>query len=96
VRLRRTVERGICEHDQPYICAASDDGGLFPRLFRGALGNEGVSSVDSGRGHWFFFLVGGVGNGKRRCQNKTKVLSEGCHGPRSSSYVHSMSRPQTD
>ena len=39
---------------------------------------------DSGRRQWFFFWVGGIGNGKRRR-----------HGPWSSSYVHCMSRLQT-
>jgi hypothetical protein len=39
---------------------------------------------DSGRRHWFFFWVGGIGNGKRRHR-----------GPWSSSYVRCMSRPQT-
>jgi hypothetical protein len=66
------------------VLETSDDGGLFPRLLRGALGNEGVCSVDSGRRHWFLFLVGGVGNEKRRR-----------HDPWSSSYVHYMSHPQT-
>ncbi len=33
----------------------SYDGGLLPSLFRGALGNEGVSVSDSGRRQWFFF-----------------------------------------
>ncbi len=56
VRLRRTVERGLCDHDQPYICVASDDGGLLPRLFRGALGNEGVCSVGFWEGTLVLFL----------------------------------------
>ncbi len=84
VRLRHSVEREICEQAQPYICAASDDGGLLPRLFRGALGNEGVYSVGFWEGTLVLFWVGGIGNGKRRCRDQW-----------SSSYVHSMSRPQT-
>jgi hypothetical protein len=56
VRLRRAVERGFCEHAQPYIFSASDDGGLLPRLFRGALGNEGVYSVGFWEGTLVLFL----------------------------------------
>jgi hypothetical protein len=56
VRLRRTMERGLCEHDQPYICAVSDDEGLLRRLFRGALGNEGVCSVGFWEGKLVLFL----------------------------------------
>jgi hypothetical protein len=56
VRLRHSVEREICEQGQPYICAASDDGGLLPRLFRGALGNEGVYSVGFWEGTLVLFL----------------------------------------
>jgi hypothetical protein len=59
--------------------------GVFSRVCSGVLGGMRDSVVsDSGRGHWFFFWVGGIGNGKRRR-----------HGPWSSSYVHSMSLPQT-
>jgi hypothetical protein len=36
------------------------------RLFRGALGMRESAVSDSGRRHWFFFWVGGIGNGKRR------------------------------
>jgi hypothetical protein len=56
VRLRHTVERGFCEHDQPYICSTSDDGGLLPSLFRGALGIEGVCSVGFWEGTLVLFL----------------------------------------
>jgi hypothetical protein len=50
------VERGLCEHAQPYICADSDDGGLLTRLFRGALGNEGVCSVGFWEGTLALFI----------------------------------------
>ncbi len=59
-------KRGLCDHDQPYICVVSDDGGLLPCLFRGAWGMKESAVSDSGRGHWFIFWVGGIGNGKRR------------------------------
>ncbi len=55
--------------------------GVFSRVCSGVLGGMRESVVsDSGRRHWFFFWVGGIGNGKRRY-----------HGPWSSSYVHCMS-----
>ncbi len=44
----------------------SDEGGLLSSLFRGALGMRESVVSDSGRRHWFFFWVGGIGNGKRR------------------------------
>jgi hypothetical protein len=72
VRLRRAVERGLCEHAQPYICAASDDGGLLPRLFRGALGNEGVCSV----GFWEGTLVLFLGRWYRELQEKASRSME--------------------
>jgi hypothetical protein len=59
--------------------------GVFSRVSSGVFWGMMESAVsDSGRGHWFFFWVGGIGNGKRRR-----------HGPWSSGYVHSMTHPQT-
>ncbi len=58
VQLRHTVERGLCEHDQPSICATSDDGGFLPRLFRVDLGNEGVCSVGFWDGTMVIFWGG--------------------------------------
>ncbi len=59
--------------------------GVFSRVCSGVLWGMSESTVsDSGRGHWFFFWVGGIGNGKRRHRVSC-----------SSSYVHSMSCPQT-
>ena len=43
---------------------SSDDGGLLSRLFRGALGMRESKESGSGRRHFFFFWVGGIGNGK--------------------------------
>jgi hypothetical protein len=60
------VERGLCEHVQPYICVDSDDGGLLPRLFQGALGNEGVCSV----GFWEDTLVLFLGRWYREWEEK--------------------------
>jgi hypothetical protein len=41
--------------------------GVFSRVRSGVLWGMRESVVsDSGRGHWFFFWVGGIGNGKRR------------------------------
>jgi hypothetical protein len=55
--------------------------GVFSRVCSRVLGGMRESVVsDSGRRHWFFFWVGGIGNGKRRY-----------HGSWSSSYVHCMS-----
>ena len=52
--------------------------GVFSRVCSGVLWGMRESAVsDSGRRHWFFFWVGGIGNGKRRRL-----------GPWSSSYVH--------
>jgi len=52
--------------------------GVFSRVCSGVLEGMRESAVsDSGRRYWFFFWVGGIGNGKRRY-----------HGPWSSSYVH--------
>jgi hypothetical protein len=52
--------------------------GVFSRVCSGVLGGMRESAVsDSGRRYWFFFWVGGIGNGKRRYP---------C--PWSSSYVH--------
>jgi hypothetical protein len=60
--------------------------GVFSLVCSGVLWGIRESAVsDSGRRHCFFFWVGGIGNGKRRRR-----------GPWSSSYVHCMSRPQTD
>jgi hypothetical protein len=60
--------------------------GVLSRVCSGVLWGMRESAVsDSGRRHWFFFLVGGIGNGKRRNR-----------GPWNSSYVHCMSCPQTD
>jgi hypothetical protein len=72
VRLRRAVERGLCDHDQPYICAASDDGGPLPCLFRGALGNEGVCSV----GSWEGTLVLSLGMWYREWEEKAPRTME--------------------
>ncbi len=59
--------------------------GVFSRVCSGVLWGMRESVVsDSGRRHWFFFWVGGIGNGKRRRRR-----------PWSSSYVHCMSHPQT-
>jgi hypothetical protein len=74
------VEGGLCENVQPQFRAVSDDGGLLPCLFRGDLGMRESVVSGSGRRQWFFFWVGGIGNGKRRRR-----------GPWSSSYVHFVS-----
>ncbi len=60
--------------------------GVFSHVCSGLIWGLRESVVsDSGMGQWFFFGVGGIGNGKR-----SRL------GPWSSSYVHSMSCPQTD
>ena len=72
VRLCRTVERRLCEYGQQYIYAASDDGGLLPCLFRGALGNEGVYSV----GFWEGTLVLFLGRWYREWEEKAPRTME--------------------
>jgi hypothetical protein len=58
---------------------------VFSRVCSGVFWGMTESAVsDSGRRQWFFFWVGGIGNGKRRHR-----------GPWSSSYVHCTSRLQT-
>jgi len=61
--------------------------GVFSRVCSGVIWGMRESVVsDSGRRQWFFFWVGGIRtNGKRRLRD-----------PWSSSYVHYMSRLQTD
>ena len=59
--------------------------GVFSRVCSEVIWGMRESVVSgSGRRHWFFFWVGGIGNGKRSR-----------HGPLGSSYVRCMSRPQT-
>ncbi len=43
---------------------SSEDVGLLPCLFRGVLGMRESVVSGSGRRQWFFFWVGGIGNGK--------------------------------
>jgi len=83
VRLRRAVERGLCEHAQPYICAVSDDGGLLPRLYRGALGNEGVCSV----GFWEGTLVLFLGRWYREWEEKARYVHSMSHPQTDQIYV---------
>ena len=64
----------------------SDDGGLLPCLFRGPLGMMESVVSGSGRRQWFFYLGGWY----REWEEKAS------RGPWSSSYVHFMSRLQTD
>jgi hypothetical protein len=72
-RLRHTLEGVLYEH---VISRVSDDWGLLPHLFRVALEMRESTVSSFGRGQLCFYLVRGIGNGKRRY-----------HGDSSSSYV---------
>ncbi len=69
------------EEDVPLLLPKFNCSGCFAGVLWG-MRESAVS--DSGSRHWFFFWVGGIGNGKRKCRD-----------PWSSSYVHCMSNPQT-
>jgi hypothetical protein len=49
--------------------------GVFSHVCSGVLWGMRESAVsDSGRGHWFFFWVGGIGNGKKRLRGPWSFL----------------------